>query len=59
MVLKIDWFVPGVTPVVSPDRAERAILEIILGIFCPIQAIFAVRGLATRAARSVSHFVIK
>ena len=57
--MKTEWFVVDATPVVSPDRAERAILEIILGIFCPIQAIFAVRGLATRAARSVSHFVIK
>ena len=40
--MKTEWLVTNVTAVVSPDRAERAMLGIILGIFWPIQAIFVV-----------------
>ena len=32
-----------VTSVGSPDRAERAILGMILGVFWPIQAVFVAR----------------
>ena len=31
--MKIEWLFEGVTPVGTPDRAERAILGIILGDF--------------------------
>ena len=40
--MKIEWFVIYVTPVGSPDRAERAILGVILEVFWPIQAVFVV-----------------
>ena len=39
--MKIKWFVTNVTPVRSPDRAERAIMGMILAVFFwPIQAVF-------------------
>ena len=38
--MKKEWLAANVTPVVSPDRAERAILGMILDVFCPIQAMF-------------------
>ena len=41
-VLKIEWIVAYVTLVVSPDRAQRDILEMILDSFWPIQAAFVV-----------------
>ena len=31
--MKTEWFVVNVTPVDSPDRAERAILGVILHVF--------------------------
>ena len=41
--MKIEWFVIYVTPVGSPDRAERAILGVILaGLFWPNQDMFVV-----------------
>ena len=40
--LKIEWLVADVAPVVSPDRAERDILEMILDVYWPIQATFVV-----------------
>ena len=42
-VLKIEWLFADVTPVGSPDRAERDILEMILDIFWPIQVAYVVR----------------
>ena len=41
--LKIELLVTNVTPVVTPDRAERDILEITLDLFWPIQAAFVVK----------------
>ena len=43
--MKIEWLVPDLTSVGFPDRAERAILGLILaGQLClPIQAVFVVR----------------
>ena len=41
--MKIECLVADVTPVGSPDRAECAILGVILGVFRPIQAIFVIR----------------
>ena len=42
--MKIKWFVTDVTAVGTPDRAERAILKLILAgpFFWPIQAVFVV-----------------
>ena len=40
--MKIKWIVADVTPVGSSDRAEHAILGVILGVFLPIQATFVV-----------------
>ena len=42
--MKIKWFVDHVTPVGSLDRAEHAILGMILAgrFFLPIQAVFVV-----------------
>ena len=42
--MKKEWLVTNVTAVRSPDRAERAILKVILAgqYFLPIQAIFVV-----------------
>ena len=40
--MKTKWFVVNVTAVGSPDRAERAIFWVSLGIFWPIQALFVV-----------------
>ena len=38
--MKIEWLVTDVTVIGSPDRAERAILGVILaGRFSPIQAV--------------------
>ena len=42
-LMKIEWLVTNVTAVGSPDRAERAILGMILDIFWPIQATFVAR----------------
>ena len=36
----IEWLLADVTPVRSPDRAERDILGMILGVFWPIQVVF-------------------
>ena len=42
-LMKMEWLVTDVTPVGSPDRAERAILGMIwLSVFWPIQAVFVV-----------------
>ena len=41
-LMKIEWLITNVTAVGSPDRAERAISGMILGIFCLIQATFVV-----------------
>ena len=43
--MKIKSLVSDVTAVRSPDRAERAILEVILAgrFFLPVQAVFVVR----------------
>ena len=40
--MKIEWFVADITPIGAPDRAERDILGMTLGLFWPIQAAFAV-----------------
>ena len=40
--MKIEWLVTDVTAVESPERAERAILEVLLGVFWLIQAVFVV-----------------
>ena len=37
---EMEWLVTDVTAVVYPERAERGIFEVILGIFWPIQASF-------------------
>ena len=42
-LMKTEWLVAGVTTVGSPDRVERAILGMVLGVFWSIQAIFVVR----------------
>ena len=43
--MKTESLVANVTAVGSPDRAERAILEVILAgrFFLPVQAVFVVR----------------
>ena len=42
-VMKIEWLVTDVTPVESPDRAERAMLGVIwLSVCWPIQDVFVV-----------------
>ena len=38
--MKKEWLVVDVTSVVTPDRAKRGILEMILVLFWPIQARF-------------------
>ena len=38
----VEWLLAGVTPAVSPDRAERAILGMILDVFWPIQGVLVV-----------------
>ena len=40
--MKSEWLVADATPVTSPDRAERDIFFVILGIFWPIQEFFVV-----------------
>ena len=40
--MKIEWFVFNVTLVGSHDRAEPAVLETILRVFWPIQAVVVV-----------------
>ena len=40
--MKIEWLFHDVTPVESPDRAERDILEMILDVFWSIQAVLVV-----------------
>ena len=43
--MKLEWFVTNVTPVEFPDRAERAILGLILaGCFLANQGYFCGRG---------------
>ena len=32
-LMNTEWSVAGITPVGSPDRAERAIFGVILGVF--------------------------
>ena len=39
---KIKWLVTDVTAVESPERAERAILGVLLGIFWSIKAVYVV-----------------
>ena len=39
--MKTEWLFADVTPAGSPDRAERAILGMILGVFWSIQAFIA------------------
>ena len=43
-VLKIEWLFADVTPVWSPDRAERGILEMILDVFLANSGRFCGRG---------------
>ena len=40
--MKSEWFVADITPVGSPERAERVILGVILRMFWPIQVTFVV-----------------
>ena len=40
--MKIEWLVAGVTAVGSPDRAECAILGVMLAVFLLHQAVFVV-----------------
>ena len=42
--MKIEWLVANVTPVRSPDRAERELFGIILEMLWPIQAFSYGRG---------------
>ena len=44
--MNMEWLVTNVIPVGSPDRAERAILGVILAgcFFWPIKAVFVVKG---------------
>ena len=42
--MKIEWLATDATAVKSPDRAERAILGVNLGVFWAIQAVFAAEG---------------
>ena len=53
--MKIKWFVNNVTAVGSPDRAEHAIMGMILAVrfFLPIQAVFAVGGQFSDAGNRV------
>ena len=41
--MKIEWLVANIIAIRSPDRAERDILGVILGIFGPAQAAIVVR----------------
>ena len=43
--MKIEWLVTDVSAVGSPDRVQRSILGVILGVFWPIQAAFVVEEL--------------
>ena len=38
--MTLEWLFADVTPVGSPDRAERAVSGMISGVFWPFQAIF-------------------
>ena len=38
--MKPDWLIVDVTPAGSPDRAERAILGMMLGVFVQFRAFF-------------------
>ena len=40
--MKIKWLLTDVIVIGSPDRAWRAILGVILGVFWSIQAVFVV-----------------
>ena len=40
--MKIEWLVTNETAVGYPDRAERVIFGVILGVFLPIQATFVI-----------------
>ena len=44
--MKKEWFVTNATAVGSPDKAERAILGMNLGLmlFWPVQVDFVIRG---------------
>ena len=38
--MKLEWLIADVIPVGSPDRAERVILGVILGVYWAIQGVF-------------------
>ena len=38
--MKPEWLIADVSPVGSPNRAERAIFGMILGVYWPIQGVF-------------------
>ena len=42
--MKPDWLIADVTPAGSPDRAERAILGMMLGVFGQFRAFLADSG---------------
>ena len=42
--MKTEWLFVNVTIVGSPDRTERAILRMVLGVCWPIQAMFVIGG---------------
>ena len=42
--MKLEWLVANVKPVGSPDKAEHAVLGIILSVLWPIQAILLIGG---------------
>ena len=41
-LMKIEWLIASVLAVVSPARAEREILEMILGVFWSVQPVIVV-----------------
>ena len=41
-LVKTEWLVTNVKPIGSPDRADHAILGVILDVFWQIQAVFVV-----------------
>ena len=41
-LMKKEWLVANATPAMSPDRAERGILGMMVGVFLAIQAVFVV-----------------
>ena len=38
--MKAEWLIANVTPARSPDRAERVLLRMILGVYWTIQRVF-------------------